>query len=45
MEYLERRVGLVEDRIETVIDSVEPDELSDELGHVVLAGGKRVRPP
>ncbi|GAA0519860.1 geranylgeranyl diphosphate synthase, type I [Halorubrum aquaticum] len=44
MEYLERRVALVEDRIEEVIDRVEPDELSDELAHVVLAGGKRVRP-
>jgi len=44
MEYLERRVGLVEDRIEAVIDGVEPDELSEELCHVVLAGGKRVRP-
>ncbi|OYR41105.1 isopentenyl pyrophosphate isomerase [Halorubrum sp. Ib24] len=44
MEYLERRVALVEDRLEAVIDEVEPDELSDEVGHVVLAGGKRVRP-
>ena len=44
MEYLERRVALVEERIESVIDRVEPDELSDELAHVVLAGGKRVRP-
>jgi geranylgeranyl diphosphate synthase type I len=44
MEYLERRVGLVEDRLETVIDDLEPEELSDEVGHVVLAGGKRVRP-
>ena len=44
MEYLQRRVGLVEDRIESVIDDVEPDELSEEVGHVVLAGGKRVRP-
>jgi len=44
MEYLERRVALVEDRIEAVIEGVEPDELSDELAHVVLAGGKRVRP-
>jgi len=44
MEYLERRVALVEDRLETVIDEVEPDELSEEVGHVVLAGGKRVRP-
>ena len=44
MEYLERRVALVERRIETVIDEVDPDELSAEIGHVVLAGGKRVRP-
>ncbi|MFO8114875.1 MAG: polyprenyl synthetase family protein, partial [Halorubrum sp.] len=44
MEYLERRVALVENRLEAVIDEVEPDELSDEVGHVVLAGGKRVRP-
>ena len=44
MEYLERRVALVEERIEAVIDRVEPEELSDELAHVVLAGGKRVRP-
>lgn len=44
MEYLERRVALVEERIEGVIDRVEPEELSDELAHVVLAGGKRVRP-
>ena len=44
MEYLERRVALVEDRLEAVIKGVDPDELSDELAHVVLAGGKRVRP-
>lgn len=44
MEYLERRVALVEDELESVIEDVEPDELSDELAHVVLAGGKRVRP-
>jgi geranylgeranyl diphosphate synthase type I len=44
MEYLERRVALVEDRLEAVIDELEPEELSDEVGHVVLAGGKRVRP-
>ncbi|MFW6316895.1 MAG: polyprenyl synthetase family protein [Halorubrum sp.] len=44
MEYLERRVALVESRLEAVIDEVEPDELSEEVGHVVLAGGKRVRP-
>src|SRR6056297_2801582 len=44
MEYLQRRVGLVNDRLEAVIDAADPDALSDQLGHVVLAGGKRVRP-
>jgi geranylgeranyl diphosphate synthase type I len=44
MEYLERRRGRVEDRIETVLDGVEPDELEAEVEHVVLSGGKRVRP-
>ena len=44
MEYLQRRVALVDERLESVIESVEPDELSAELEHVVLAGGKRVRP-
>jgi geranylgeranyl diphosphate synthase type I len=44
MEYLERRVELVEDRLVAVIDDTDPDALSEQLGHVVLAGGKRVRP-
>ncbi|SFF81620.1 geranylgeranyl diphosphate synthase, type I [Halopelagius inordinatus] len=44
MEYLERRVSMVEERLESVIEGVDPPELSDELGHVALAGGKRVRP-
>jgi geranylgeranyl diphosphate synthase type I len=44
MEYLERRVELVNDRLREVVEAVEPDELSDELSHVTLAGGKRVRP-
>ncbi|MFC6826826.1 polyprenyl synthetase family protein [Halopelagius fulvigenes] len=44
MEYLERRVSMVEERLESVIEAVDPPELSDELGHVALAGGKRVRP-
>ncbi|MFB6302398.1 MAG: polyprenyl synthetase family protein [Haloferacaceae archaeon] len=44
MEYLERRVRLVEDRLREVVEAVEPPELADELGHVALAGGKRVRP-
>ncbi|WP_224270345.1 polyprenyl synthetase family protein [Haloprofundus salinisoli] len=44
MEYLERRVAMVNDRLEAVVESVEPDELAGQLGHVSLAGGKRVRP-
>jgi geranylgeranyl diphosphate synthase type I len=44
MEYLERRRTRIEDRIEAVLEEVEPDELSDEVEHVVLSGGKRVRP-
>ncbi|GAB3415285.1 polyprenyl synthetase family protein [Haloparvum alkalitolerans] len=44
MEYLERRVALVDERLEALIEEVEPDALSERLSHVVLAGGKRVRP-
>jgi len=44
MEYLKSRRGRVEDRLEAVLDDVEPDELGDEVRHVVLSGGKRVRP-
>ncbi|MFB6151714.1 MAG: polyprenyl synthetase family protein [Haloarculaceae archaeon] len=44
MEYLERRRDRVEERIEAVLGAVEPDELADEVEHVVLSGGKRVRP-
>ncbi|WP_415379285.1 polyprenyl synthetase family protein [Halosimplex sp. TS25] len=44
MEYLESRRGRVEERLEEVLDGVEPDELGEEVRHVVLSGGKRVRP-
>lgn len=44
MEYLERRVALVDERLEALIGEVEPDALAERLSHVVLAGGKRVRP-
>lgn len=44
MEYLERRVALVNDRLQEVVSAVEPEELSGQMGHVALAGGKRVRP-
>ncbi|WP_435067527.1 polyprenyl synthetase family protein [Haloplanus sp. C73] len=44
MEYLDRRVGLVNERLESLVEAVEPAELAAELDHVALAGGKRVRP-
>ncbi|ERG98674.1 MAG: geranylgeranyl pyrophosphate synthase [Haloquadratum sp. J07HQX50] len=44
MDYLERRVSMVEDRLESVISTIEPSTLADEISHVALAGGKRVRP-
>jgi geranylgeranyl diphosphate synthase type I len=44
MEYLERRVALVNDRLQEVVQAVDPEELSGQMGHVALAGGKRVRP-
>ncbi|WP_436925572.1 polyprenyl synthetase family protein [Halosimplex amylolyticum] len=44
MEYLESRRGRVEERLEEVLGGVEPDELGEEVRHVVLSGGKRVRP-
>jgi geranylgeranyl diphosphate synthase type I len=44
MKFLERRRGLVEDRLEAVLEDVEPTELSEEVQQVTLSGGKRVRP-
>ena len=44
MEYVETRREAIEERLRDVISSVEPGELESELEHVVLAGGKRVRP-
>jgi len=44
MEFLERRQSLVEDRLTAVVDGVEPAALEDEVRHVALSGGKRVRP-
>jgi geranylgeranyl diphosphate synthase type I len=44
MEYVEARRATIEDRIAETVGAVEPAELGDELEHVVLAGGKRVRP-
>ncbi|WP_247002653.1 polyprenyl synthetase family protein [Halosolutus gelatinilyticus] len=44
MELLERRRALIEERLVEVVDGVEPETLSDEVRHVTLSGGKRVRP-
>jgi geranylgeranyl diphosphate synthase type I len=44
MEDLKRRRDLVEDRLQAVLSRVDPETLSSELEHVVLSGGKRVRP-
>jgi geranylgeranyl diphosphate synthase type I len=44
MEYVEARRDVIETRLREVLTAVEPAELQDELAHVVLAGGKRVRP-
>ncbi|MEF8789930.1 MAG: polyprenyl synthetase family protein [Haloarculaceae archaeon] len=44
MEYLERRRARIEDRLEAVLDAVEPAALAEQVRHVSLSGGKRVRP-
>lgn len=44
MEYLDSRVDMVDERLETLVDAVEPPALADQLAHVTLSGGKRVRP-
>jgi geranylgeranyl diphosphate synthase type I len=44
MEYLERRVALVEERLADVVESVEPAVLREQVDQVALSGGKRVRP-
>ncbi|AEH36445.1 polyprenyl synthetase family protein [Halopiger xanaduensis] len=44
MELLERRRALIEERLVDVIDGVDPETLNEEVRHVALSGGKRVRP-
>ncbi|MFP9193288.1 polyprenyl synthetase family protein [Natronosalvus vescus] len=44
MELLEHRRALIEARLVEVVDGIEPDALSDDVRHVALSGGKRVRP-
>ncbi|QLG49491.1 polyprenyl synthetase family protein [Natrinema halophilum] len=44
MELLERRRALIEERLVEVVEGVEPETLTEEVRHVALSGGKRVRP-
>ena len=44
METLDRRVEIVDERLATLVESVEPPALAERLSHVTLSGGKRVRP-
>ncbi len=44
MEYLDRRRSAVEERLESTLGRVEPPALADQVRHVSLSGGKRVRP-
>jgi geranylgeranyl diphosphate synthase type I len=44
MEYLECRRSRVETRLEEVLDGIEPSALAEQVRHVSLSGGKRVRP-
>jgi len=44
METLDSRVAIVDERLSTLVESVEPPELAERLSHVTLSGGKRVRP-
>jgi geranylgeranyl diphosphate synthase type I len=44
MEYLERRREMFDERLAELLGDVEPPALREELEHVALSGGKRVRP-
>ncbi|PSP77193.1 isopentenyl pyrophosphate isomerase [Halobacteriales archaeon QS_1_68_20] len=44
MEYLDHRRELVDQRLSAAVEEVEPPELQEQLAHVTLSGGKRVRP-
>ena len=44
MEYLYSRRDRIEERLEAVLAEVEPQQLREQLRHVALSGGKRVRP-
>jgi geranylgeranyl diphosphate synthase type I len=44
MEYLNERRDRIETRLEAVLDRTEPAALREQVRHVTLSGGKRVRP-
>lgn len=44
MELLEHRRAEIEDRLQAVLDETEPSQLREQVRHVALSGGKRVRP-
>ena len=44
MEYLERRRDMFDERLAELLGEVEPPALREQLEHVALSGGKRVRP-
>lgn len=44
MESLDYRRDLIETRLEDVIEAVDQESVSEEMRHVTLSGGKRVRP-
>jgi geranylgeranyl diphosphate synthase type I len=44
MEYLERHRDRIEERLEAVLDGTEPSQLREQVRHVTLSGGKRIRP-
>lgn len=44
MEYLEGRRDRIERRLEAVLEDTDPAALRDQMEHVSLSGGKRVRP-
>ncbi|MEF8812295.1 MAG: polyprenyl synthetase family protein [Halovenus sp.] len=44
MNYLTDRRARIEEHLEVVLDGTEPAELREQIRHVALADGKRVRP-
>jgi len=44
MEYLASRRDRIEARLEAVLDGAEPSQMREQVAHVALGGGKRVRP-